>query len=175
MKVCLCGSTRFMDQYQEANRRLTLAGHIVYSVAAVSTGNHSEISHDEKLMLDAVHLKKIAESDAIMIVGRQEDGSIYIGDSTRREITFARVWGKEVFFFEPGEKVSGPSDDFVKDIEGAAETEAARESRHAEAEARRREFMERLQAGGSRVVLAGADGLPLDNLSGDRPEEISPN
>lgn len=165
MKICLCGSTRFMDQYQEANRALTLAGHIVYSVAAISTGNHSEISHDEKLTLDAVHLKKIAESDAIMIVGRQEDGSLYIGDSTRREILFARVWGKEVFFYENDEKVKGPAGDFAEDLSEAAESRAVREARHEEDLARRRQFMEQLQRGGAHLVVGGPDGTPFDESS----------
>lgn len=142
MKICLCGSTRFMDQFNAANRSLTLAGHVVYSVAAVSTGNHSEITHDEKLALDAVHLSKIEESDAIMVVGRQEDGSMYIGDSTRREVMFARLRDKQVYFFDPAQDVLGPSLDFKKDIEAAAITEAQREEQQKAREAQRRAFEE---------------------------------
>lgn len=142
MKICLCGSTRFMDQYNAANRALTLAGHIVYTVAAVSTGNHSEITHDEKLSLDAVHLAKIEESDAIMVVGKQEDGTMYIGDSTRREIMFARLRDKHVYFYDPSSAIEGPFMDFAKDIGAAATSDAMREQLRKEEEKRRQEFME---------------------------------
>lgn len=150
MKICLCGSTRFMDQYNAANRALTLAGHIVYTVAAVSTGNHSEITHDEKLALDAVHLSKIMESDAVMVVGRQDDGTMYIGDSTRREIMFARLQDKQVYFYEPVRPVEGPVSDFVKDIGAAATSDAQRDQMREDEEKRHREFMDSFRVGGQR-------------------------
>lgn len=140
MKICLCGSTRFMDQFNAANRSLTLAGHVVYSVAAVTTGNHAEITNDEKVALDAVHLSKIEESDAVMIVGRQEDGSMYIGDSTRREMMFARLRDKHIYFFDPAQDVLGPSFDFRKDIEAAATTDAQRAEVRKAREAQQRQF-----------------------------------
>lgn len=140
MKICLCGSTRFMDQYVLANRRLTLMGHIVYSVAAVSTGDHSELTMDEKIVLDAVHLAKIEESEAIMVVGQQEDGSIYIGDSTRREIMFAELRDKKVYFFDPNQPLGGPTEAFRTSIEAAYETTATRQARIEQERARQREF-----------------------------------
>lgn len=170
MKICLCGSTRFMDQYQAANRALTLAGHVVYTVAAVSTGNHSELTHDQKIALDAVHLAKIEESDAIMVVGRQEDGSIYIGDSTRREIMFAELRDKKVFFYEPDQEIGGPTKAFEEDLAAAAETTAAREARIAEAEARQKEFRETFLMRAGR----GVDTEELDH-SDDPESEGSSN
>ncbi len=140
MKICLCGSTRFMDQYQIANRLLTLAGHVVYTVAAVSTGDHPDLTPDEKVVLDAVHLSKIEESDAIMVVGFQEDGSMYIGESTKREIAFARIRDKQVYYYAPEQEVGGPNSDFIKDLKAAATTTAEREEQRRRAEERQREF-----------------------------------
>lgn len=83
-----------MDLYADFNRRLTLAGHIVYTVATVSTGNHVELTPLEKVHLDLVHLKKILESEAVVIV---TDETRYIGESTRRELDWARLTGKRVY------------------------------------------------------------------------------
>lgn len=49
-------------------------------------------------MLDLVHLKKIMESDCILVVGKNDDGRPYVGDSTRREIRWAKMLGKGVWF-----------------------------------------------------------------------------
>lgn len=101
MKICLIGSTRFMDEYRRLNRELTLSGHVVYSVATISTsaaGEHvqaeEQITEDQKMVLDLVHLRKIQESDAVVLV---TDGSHYYGFSTRREIIWARMLQKTVY------------------------------------------------------------------------------
>ena len=97
MKLCLVGSTRFMPQYIEANRKLTLQGHIVYTVATISSSTaetKSDISEDEKQILDLVHLRKIQESDGIVII---TDETGYIGFSTKREIQWAQMLGKWIY------------------------------------------------------------------------------
>lgn len=99
MKITLCGSTRFKDAFETANRLLTQAGHIVYSVAFYGHQNPEQISISthEKMILDLVHLRKILESDAIMIVGRNDgDKHPYIGESTRRELEWARILGRVI-------------------------------------------------------------------------------
>lgn len=123
MKICLCGSTKFMDQFHQANMALSLQGHVVYSVATSVHGDFKP-TDDQKLALDMVHLRKIHESDAVVVVGRQEDGSMYIGESTRREILYANVWGKRIHFWDPREDASGPFTDFVRDIKEASTTDA---------------------------------------------------
>jgi hypothetical protein len=89
MKICLIGSSRFRDKYDEMNKRLSLGGHVVYSIAMVSTGNTLE--PDQKETLDLVHLRKIQESEAVVLI-TDEDG--YIGESTRREIKWATMLSK---------------------------------------------------------------------------------
>lgn len=101
MKVTLCGSTRFMDRYHAANRHLTLQGHLVYSVAVPSTAytNHpvGATTPAEKLFLDCVHLNKILESDAIVVIGWRNQDDDYIGESTRREVIWAGMHGKVIY------------------------------------------------------------------------------
>ena len=100
MNLCLIGSTRFMDKYLEVNRRLSLGGHIVYSVATRSSGSDYgkpkdavDLTEDEKETLDLVHLQKILRSDAVVLI---TDATGYYGSSTKREIKWALMLGKPV-------------------------------------------------------------------------------
>lgn len=91
--VCICGSARFVDQIRAANRELTFAGAIV--VAPGEAG--SVITADQKTALDALHLRKIDLADRVLVV----NPSGYIGESTTREIAYARAAGKPVSFTDP--------------------------------------------------------------------------
>ena len=99
MKICLIGSTRFRSQYYELNHKLSLAGHLVYSGCFFRTkhpdgSKKGEITEQEKELLDLVHLRKILESDVVVLV---TDQTGYYGDSTRRELAWANLLEKEVF------------------------------------------------------------------------------
>lgn len=91
--VCLCGSTRFAAQFNEANRELSKRGLSVISISMClpKTEQGSESDPALKELLDLVHLNKIMRSDAVFVVG---DG--YIGRSTAREILWAEMQGKPV-------------------------------------------------------------------------------
>lgn len=156
MKVCLCGSTRFMDQFHAANVALSLAGHIVYSVATSTKGDFQP-TEEQKLALDMVHLQKIDESEAIMVVGIQEDGSTYIGESTRREIMYALTKGMDVLFWNPEKEIGGPVEEFKSRMERAATTTAQREAKRAEAQRKHEEFLASLN---NQMTEAGHTGLP---------------
>lgn len=107
MKLCLIGSTRFMKEYVEANRELTLKGHVVYTVAMMSTESlmkettESPITDAEKQILDLVHLKKILESDGVVLI---TDHTKYIGFSTKRELQWAQMNKKHIY---PNWKAAG--------------------------------------------------------------------
>lgn len=102
MKMCLIGSTRFMENYVRANRELTLKGHIVYTVATISTASamkptaESPITEDQKMVLDLVHLRKIEESEANVLI---TDDTGYYGFSTRREMVWGLILAKPLFIF----------------------------------------------------------------------------
>lgn len=104
MKITLCGSARFEAQFHEWNKRLTLAGHTVYSLAAYPSQNGDNknwYTEDQKIMLDLVHLSKIEESEAIVVLNVDD----YVGESTRRELNWAVVRGKEVYWLEVGKRM----------------------------------------------------------------------
>lgn len=88
--ITLCGSTRFKAAFDEWNARFTLQGHVVLSVALVSTGN--TMSEQQKTVLDLVHQKKISVCDEVFVIDIDE----YIGESTRAEIDYAHSIRKPV-------------------------------------------------------------------------------
>lgn len=103
--VTLCGSTRFKDEFIEAQKRLTLEGNIVISVGLFGHSGDKEVwdGMDEgvlsktKEMLDDMHKRKIDMSDSIYVI----NVGGYIGESTRSEIEYAKSQGKQVMYLEP--------------------------------------------------------------------------
>lgn len=97
--ITLCGSTRFKDEFMEAQKRLSLAGNIVISVGLFGHSGDEEVwKPGVKEMLDDMHLRKIDMADEIFVV----NPGGYIGESTRREIAYATKTGKKVnYLCEP--------------------------------------------------------------------------
>lgn len=97
--ITLCGSTRFKDQFLEAQKRLTLEGNIVISVGLFGHSGDDEVwTDDTKEMLDDMHKRKIDMADAIYVI----NVGGYIGSSTRSEIDYARANGKHILYLESG-------------------------------------------------------------------------
>ncbi len=101
--VCLCGSTRFKDEFVRANLRETLAGKIVLSIGCdMCTDNDifGSLSPEEwaatKQGLDELHKRKIDLADSVLIL----NVGGYIGDSTRAEILYADAHGKPIKYLE---------------------------------------------------------------------------
>jgi len=95
--ITLCGSTRFKDQFIEAQKNLTLQGNIVITVGLFGHSGDSEALNEEtKAMLDDIHKRKIDMSDEIFVI----NVGGYIGSSTKSEIEYAIAHGKEVRYLE---------------------------------------------------------------------------
>ncbi len=98
--VCLCGSTRFVNQYNEWRKKLTLEGKIVLGIEIVTTQSQKEDPQHSnfkvKQMLDELHLRKIDLADEVMIL----NAGGYIGDSTRRELEYAIAHNKKIIYLE---------------------------------------------------------------------------
>ena len=105
--ITLCGSTRFKDEFMEAQKRLTLEGNIVISVGLFGHSGDNEVweNMDEgtltktKEMLDDMHKRKIDIADEIYVI----NVGGYIGESTRSEIEYAIRTGKVVRYLEENE------------------------------------------------------------------------
>lgn len=103
--VCLCGSTRFYEEFQRANYRETMAGRIVLTVGFYIHSDdkmreiHGEgVGHtpEQKVKLDELHKRKIDLADQILVL----NVGGYIGDSTRSEIAYAEATNKDVRYLE---------------------------------------------------------------------------
>lgn len=97
--ITICGSTRFKDEINAANAKLTLAGKLVISLGVFG---HTDMPDDDwttgttdlKVMLDELHKRKIDIADTILVV----NPGGYIGESTQSEIDYALAQGKPVFY-----------------------------------------------------------------------------
>ena len=93
--ITLCGSTRFKEQFLEAQKRLTLEGSIVISVGLFGHSGDDEVwAEGTKEMLDDMHKRKIDMADEIFVI----NVGGYIGSSTRNEIEYAEANGKIVYY-----------------------------------------------------------------------------
>ena len=95
--ITLCGSTRFKEQFLEAQKDLTLGGNIVISVGLFGHSGDNEVwTEGTKAMLDDMHKRKIDMADAIYVI----NVGGYIGESTRSEIEYAKKHGKQILYLE---------------------------------------------------------------------------
>jgi multidrug resistance efflux pump len=99
--VVLCGSTRFVDHFNQWRKDLTEAGVIVLSIEVVTTqARDQDPQHANpalKSALDELHKRKIDLADRVMVLN--VDG--YVGQSTRSEIDYATALGKPIDYLVP--------------------------------------------------------------------------
>jgi hypothetical protein len=93
--ITICGSLKFIEEMQFHAERLELEGNCVLTVI-YPTKEKDDYTKDEIDSLGAAHLKKVELSDAIFVVNKNG----YIGESTKKEIDYAKKLGKEIFFME---------------------------------------------------------------------------
>lgn len=102
--VCLCGSVRFLAEFDAASLAETLAGRIVLSVGSHRQRDEDALAHlssaERAAALDRLgelHLRKIDLADEVLVI----NPGGYVGESTCREIAYARQAGKPVRSLEP--------------------------------------------------------------------------
>ncbi len=107
--VCLCGSTRFGKEFDEANLRETLAGNIVLTIGC-SMRSDAELFKDKdsleqaaiKADLNELHKRKIDLSDEVLIL----NVGGYVGESTLDELIYALQNKKRVRWLEETQALS---------------------------------------------------------------------
>ena len=98
--ITLCGSTKFKEEFLSVARQLGEQGDLVISVTTFTHADDIPTSSETKAMLDAIHMQKIMMSSGIYVVNKGG----YIGESTMREIAFAGVMDKTIYFHESPSK-----------------------------------------------------------------------
>jgi len=96
--ICLCGSSRFLEEFNDANRQLSVQGWIVLTICIQTSEATGDILNTplNKQNLDALHLKKIDLADAVFVLNVGK----YMGPSTISEVDHAVTTGKQVFYLE---------------------------------------------------------------------------
>ncbi|CAH2714848.1 hypothetical protein BACCIP111895_02024 [Neobacillus rhizosphaerae] len=97
--ITLCGSTKFKEQFEKANAYLTLQGNIVISLGFFEQSEGIVITQEQVNLFKKIHYRKIDMSDEIFVI----DVNGYIGNSTRKEIEYAKSNGKTIRYFSQSE------------------------------------------------------------------------
>ncbi len=116
MKLTLCGSLKFEPYWHEANKQLGLAGHICYSVMTFPSieGAKSWYTDEQKWTLDLAHLAKIEESEGVVMLNIAG----YLGESSMRELEWARMRDKKVFWTEENHRLFWRADGWARELAG---------------------------------------------------------
>lgn len=96
--ITLCGSTKFKKQFRETEAQLTLQGNIVMSLGIFGQSEGITITAEQERLFAKLQYRRIDMSDEIFVI--DVDG--YIGNSTRREIEYAKDRGKVVRYYSEG-------------------------------------------------------------------------
>ena len=94
--MCLCGSTRFKEQFEAMNKRFTREGYIVLTVGWFGHLDDEPMSDHEKEFLDMLHREKIRRADEIFLINLNG----YIGESTKSEVQLAYDLKKCIRYLE---------------------------------------------------------------------------
>ncbi len=98
--VCLCGSTKFKEEFLLHSKLETLAGNIVLSVGFFGHADNEKLDMKTKIKLDIMHFAKIDMADEILVINVDD----YIGESTLREIYYAKSKDKRIRYIHGGNK-----------------------------------------------------------------------
>lgn len=115
--VCICGSTRFKDAWEQANKKETFDGNIVLTVGCFGHADEEPLTRLDKAKLDVLHLHKVALADEILVL----NVGGYIGESTEREIEHAITLGKMVRWLDIDripDVYAGQCDPFLNSFRG---------------------------------------------------------
>lgn len=92
--VTICGSMKFKEKMMEVAKELEIKNEYVVIQCIYSNDKFNE---KEKQILAKLHYDKIKISDAIYVINING----YIGESTAKEIEYAKKLGNEIIYLEP--------------------------------------------------------------------------
>ncbi len=102
--ITVCGSLRFYKEMMEITEKLELEGNcMLVPIYNPSRANKDDFTEDEALMLDKMHKERIKLANAILIINVDN----YIGNSTSKEIEFAKSLNKEIIYYSDKVRMKG--------------------------------------------------------------------
>ena len=98
--VTLIGSSRFAGYAKGICKVMSLSGITVYTPAIYqfTTNDIESFSKLQHEMFDKLHLRKIIESDAVLVLDGKPGDKSYIGEDTSIELKFAMSLLKPIYY-----------------------------------------------------------------------------
>ena len=93
--ITVCGSYKFKKEMLEITEKMALQGNCMLTPIELSKPNKEAYTESEAQILDKMHKEKIKLADSILVVNVNG----YIGNSTQKEIEYAKALGKEVLYY----------------------------------------------------------------------------
>lgn len=91
--ITVCGSLKYQNEMMEITEKMAKNGFCMLT-PVYPTGKYG-YSDEEKEFLRKSHFEKIKLSDSILVVNVDN----YIGESTNKEIEYAKSLGKEIIYY----------------------------------------------------------------------------
>lgn len=101
--ICISGSSRFIGYVFIKKWELEKQGHVVLTMTLLPSWypnvhpDHQAEHEGVSKVLDEVHLRKIDLADELLVMNING----YIGESTKKEIEYAKMKGKTITYLEP--------------------------------------------------------------------------
>lgn len=94
--IAVCGSLRFYKEMIEMAEKMELQGNcMLMPIYNPNKPSKDSFTEEEALMLDKMHKERIKIAEAILVVNVDN----YIGESTKKEIEYAKSLNKEVIYY----------------------------------------------------------------------------
>ena len=93
--ITVCGSFKYKKEMMEITEIMALRGNCMITPIDLTKSGKDDYTEDEILTLGEMHKEKIKLSDAILVVNVNG----YVGNSTNREIEYAKSLNKEIIYY----------------------------------------------------------------------------
>lgn len=93
--ITVCGSMKYKKEMMEITEKMALEGNCMIPPIYLTRSSKEDYAQENFETLANIHYEKIKLSDAILVVNVDN----YIGESTKKEIEYAKSLNKEVLYY----------------------------------------------------------------------------
>lgn len=98
--ITVCGSLKYQKEMMEITEKYGKDGNCMLTPVYPVSKDKSEYTNEEIEIVAQMHFQRIKLSDAILVI----DIDNYIGESTKKEIEYAKQLGKEIIYYSETKK-----------------------------------------------------------------------
>lgn len=98
--ITVCGSLKYQKEMMEITERYGKEGNCMLTPIYPVRKDKNSYTEEEKEIVGQMHFERIKLSDAILVI----DIDNYIGESTKKEIEYAKSLGKEIIYYSKTNK-----------------------------------------------------------------------